>query len=332
MKQTLLALFAAIAFGATAAHGQAPPPSPATITFQSATYNDFRQVLTRQAPTASVSIHAKLEFPEQGRDRYPAVIVVHSLGGYREANEGYFAAELRKAGYATLTYDSFAARGTTGQVFSSSPGYLTAGVADAFVALRWLASEPRIDPGRIAILGFSYGGDVAHLTAFEPLRAALDPGSLRFAAHVAFYPAGSVGVIADGGGYTGSPVLMMLGGKDDNLPVAKIENYLAYAQAAGHPAPIELVIYPGAYHAWTVSDAPPLRFYPELVSTKKCPIILFGSGPPKILVGGETRPFDPGTYSACLREAPGYSLAYDAAVRAQSLADAQRFLARNLRR
>jgi dienelactone hydrolase len=309
---------------------QEPQAGSTAITFQSSTYNDFRQVLTRQAATASVSIRAKLEFPEQARDRYPAVIVVHSLGGYREANEGYFAAELRKSGYATLTYDSFAARGTTGQVFSATPGYLTAGVADAFAALRWLASEPRIDADRVAILGFSYGGDVAHLTAFESMRAALDPGSLRFAAHVAFYPAGSVGVIADRGGYTGSPMLMMLGGKDDNLPVAKIENYLAYAKAAGHPAPIELVVYPGAYHAWTVSDAPPLRFYPELVSTKKCPIILMGSGPPKILVGAETRPFDPDTYGACMREAPGYSLAYDAAVRAQSLADAERFLRQHL--
>lgn len=323
-------LFVAIAFGMAAAHGQAPPPGPATITFQSATYGNFRQVLTRQAPTASVSISAKLEFPEQARDRYPAVIVIHGLGGYRDAHEGYFAAELRKSGFATLTYDSFEARGTTGQALSGSPGYLTAGVADAFAALRRLAGEPRIDPDRIAILGFSYGADVAHLTAFEVMRAALEPGALRFAAHVAFYPAGSVGVIAERGAYTGSPVLMMLGGKDDNLPVVKIENYLAYAQAAGHPAPIELVIYPGAYHGWTVSDAPPLRFYPELVSTKKCPIILFGSGPPKILVRSETMPFDPGIYGACMREAPGYSLAYDAAARAQSLADALRFLARTL--
>jgi hypothetical protein len=79
-----------------------------------------------------------------------------------------------------------------------------------------------------------------------------------------------------------------------------------------------------------VSDAPPLRFYPELVSTKKCPIILLGSGPPRILVGAEPRPFDPGTYDACMREAPGYSLAYDPAVRAQSLADAERFLRQHL--
>jgi hypothetical protein len=34
-----------------------------------------------------------------------------TLAGYRDANEGHAAAELRKAGFATLTYDSFAARG-----------------------------------------------------------------------------------------------------------------------------------------------------------------------------------------------------------------------------
>ena len=28
---------------------------------------------------------------------------------------------------------------------------------------------------------------------------------------------------------------MLLGGKDDNLPVKKIETYLAYARAAGSP-------------------------------------------------------------------------------------------------
>jgi len=108
-----------------------------------------------------------LDFPEAAKDRYPAVIVVHTISGYRDANEGYAAAELRKAGFATLTYDSFAARGTTGAAMSASPGYLLAGVADAYAALRLLVNEPRIDPDRIAILGFSFGGDVAHLAAFD---------------------------------------------------------------------------------------------------------------------------------------------------------------------
>jgi dienelactone hydrolase len=103
--------------------------------------------------------------------------------------------------------------------------------------------------------------EVAHLAAFKRLRAALDPGQARFAAHVAYYPAGVFGAIAEPGAYTGSPILMLLGEKDDNLPVAKVDGYLAYVKAAGFPSPIETVIYQGAYHAWTVPNWTTLRFY-----------------------------------------------------------------------
>jgi chemotaxis receptor (MCP) glutamine deamidase CheD len=245
-------------------------------------------------------------------------------------NEGYAVAELRKAGFATLTFDSFAARGTTGAALSASPGYLLAGVADAYAALRGLSHEPRIDADRIAVLGFSFGADVAHLTAFEQLRSALSPGPGRFAAHVAFYPSGNLGAIAERGAYTGSPVLMLLGEKDDNLPLAKFENYLAYARAAGNPAPVETVIYPGAYHAWTVPSLATLRFYPDFVSAKKCPLLLIGPKQPMSLIDGRETPFDPGAFAACMAEAPGYSMGFDEAVRAQSIADAVRFLQRNL--
>ena len=290
----------------------------------------MRQLLAHEAPTRTVTVKANLGFPEQARNRYPAVIVVHSIGGYRDTNEGHVATELRKAGFATLTYDSFAARGTTGTALQGSSGYLLPGIADAYAALRLLSAEPRIDAGRIAIIGFSYGGEMAHLTAFETLRSALNPGPGRFAAHVAFYPGGNFGVIAEAGAYTGAPVLMLLGGKDENLPVAKIENYLAYARAAGAAAPIETVIYPGAYHAWTVSDQPTARFYPDLVSTKKCPLILLGRKAPAFLVDGEPKPFDPTAFAACAAAAPGYSTGFDAAVRTQSIADAIRFLQRSL--
>jgi len=326
MYQMLYVLLAAIAYGSAVGHCQAT-----TVTFQSSTYSDFRQLLTREAPAGTVMVRATLDFPEAAKDRYPAVIVVHTLGGYRDANEGYAAAELRKSGFATLTYDSFAARGTTGAAMSATSGYLPSGVADAYAALRQLANEPRIDASRIAIIGFSFGAEVAHLSAFEPLRSALDPGQGRFAAHVGFYPAGSMGMMAEGGAYTGSPVLMLLGEKDDNLPVAKIENYLAYARAAGHPAPIETVIYPGAYHAWTASNLTTLRFYPELLSTKKCPVLLLASNrPPALLIDGQAKPFEPGSLGKCMAEAPGYSMGFDEVVRARSLADAVRFLQRNL--
>jgi dienelactone hydrolase len=260
-------------------------------------------------------------------------VVVHTVAGYRDANEGAYAAELRQAGFATLTYDGFAARGSTGlELARSGPGLWSSGVADAYAALRLLADHPRIDASRIAIVGFSFGGEVAHLAALAGLRAALDPGQARFAAHVAYYPAGVFGAIAEPAAYTGSPILMLLGEKDDNLPVAKVESYLAYAKAAGSPAPIETVTYPGAYHAWTVPSWTSLRFYGEYPSTKKCPLILLGPARPVLLVDGQTKPFEPDSFGACMAEAPGYSMAYDAAVRTKSAAESIGFLRRQLLR
>jgi len=231
-----------------------------TVTFQSGSYADFRQLLSREAPAGEVSITATLSFPDQARDRYPAVVIVHSLGGYLESNEGWHAAELRKAGFATLTYDSPTARSMRQRSFSASSGAppWASAVAEAYSALRLLAGDPRIDASRIAIVGFSFGGEVAHLAAFERLRAALVPGQDRFAAHVSYYPAGVYGVAAEPAAYTGAPILMLLGEKDDNLPVAKAEEYLTYARSARVPRrpstsrSIRERITPGRFLAWAL--------------------------------------------------------------------------------
>jgi dienelactone hydrolase len=331
MHLCLVATIAATVLGAGMRQGQAGESGPDQVTFQSASYADFRQLLSRAAPNATVTVPATLSFPGEARDRYPAVVIVHSLAGYIDGNEGQYAAELRKAGFATLTYDGFAARGTTGIALASSgPGLWPNGVADAYAALKLLASDPRIDAQRIAIVGFSYGGEVAHLTAMDRLRAAVDQGSARFAAHVAYYPAGVFGAIAESGAYTGSPILMLLGEKDDNLPVVKVEGYLDYAKAAASPAPIEAKIYPGAYHAWTVPRLTTLRFYGEYPSSKQCPFILLGSGRPALLVDGQPAPFDPTGFGACMAKAPGYSMIYDAQVSAKSAADSIEFLRQRL--
>jgi hypothetical protein len=60
----------------------------------------------------------------------------------------------------------------------------------------------------------------------------------------------------------------------------------------------------------------------------KCPLILLGPKRPALLIDGEAKPFDPATFGACIAAAPGYSMGFDAAVRAQSIADTVRFLQR----
>ena len=86
------------------------------------------------------------------------------------------------------------------------------------------------------------------------------------------------------------------------MPVAKINGYVTYAKAAGAPAPIDVKVYPGGQHAWTVSTLGPLRFYPQYGSAKKCPFILLGSREPTLLIDGRAKPFDPNVIGACLRE------------------------------
>jgi dienelactone hydrolase len=322
-------LIVALVIGTAAAQANAE-----AVTFQSGSYADFRQLLSREAAPATVTIAATLSFPAEARDRYPAVVVVHTIAGYLEPNEGWHAAEFRKAGFATLTYDSPTAqrmRQISGIGSSGGPPWGSA-VAEAYAALRLLASDSRIDADRIAIVGFSFGGEVAHLAAFERLRAALVPGQIRFSAHVAYYPAGVHGVAAEREAYTGAPILMLLGEKDDNLPVAKAEAYLAYARAAGHAPPIDVSIYPGAYHAWTVPSLGAPRFYGQYNSTRKCPYLLLGSARPTLLVGGQERPMDVDALRTCLKEGRGYSMAYDESVRARSTSDVVAFLLKSLSR
>ena len=188
-----------------------------------------------------------------------------------------------------------------------------------------------MDSGRIGIVGFSFGGEVAHLTAFERLRNALMPGQLRFAADVAYYPAGVYGVIAEQRAYTGASILMMLGEKDDNWPLAKAEGYLTYARSAGYSPPIEVLIYPGAYHAWTVPSMSTLRFYPQHASTRKCPFILLGPDRASLLNGVQEMPLDLKALRNCMDQGRGYSMVYNASVRERSTAETVAFLLKHLR-
>jgi dienelactone hydrolase len=323
MRRYLLAAMAALVTAVSTAQVNAE-----TMMLRSGSYADFRQLVSREAATSEVSIAATLSFPDVARDRYPAVVIVHGLGGYVESNEGWHAAEFRKAGFATLTYDSPTARSMrqgSSTDSRSGPPWASA-VAEAYAALTLLAADPRIDASRIAIAGFSFGGEVAHLAAFERLRAALAPGQNRFAAHVFYYPAGVYGVAAEPAAYTGAPILMLLGEKDDNLPFAKAEEYLTYARSAGSALPIEVSIYPGAYHAWTVPSLGAARFYPQYPSTRKCPYLLLGPSRTALLISGREAPMDPKVMQSCLKDGQGYTMAYDESARAKSTRETVDFL------
>jgi len=122
---------------------------------------------------------------------------------------------------------------------------------------------------------------------------------------------------------------MLLGEQDDNLPVAKVEGYLAYASGAGHPAPITTVVYPGAFHAWTVPPGRPalLRAVREHAEVPVHPVRPRGAHRAR---GRARAAFDPDALAACRAAGPGYSMASDANTRTKSTADTVAFLQRHL--
>jgi dienelactone hydrolase len=118
---------------------------------------------------------------------------------------------------------------------------------DAFAALRYLQDQRFVDPTRIAVLGFSRGGGVALLAVDRGGVAGLFPAGFRAA--VGYYPdwRGISGVMA--------AATLILSGKDDDwLPIQACRDMMARRASKG--APVTLIVYPGATHAFNI-DAPP---------------------------------------------------------------------------
>lgn len=320
--------FWAILFGLAAAAAAAGPACAQKVELRSATYANLGALL-RGAISEPVVVPADFRLPAHAADRNPAVIVAHTIGGYDESNEGWFAARLREAGFATLTYDSFAARRLGRVTKGGDPSLRPSALADVYAGLNVLAAEPKIDPERIGVVGFSFGGGIAHVSAFGLVQRALAPDR-RFAVHVAFYPGWVLGVVGGPRAYTGAPVLMLFGEKDELTPPAKVHGYFEYLAKTHAGAPIETKTYPGAHHAWTNPRFAKARYFPEHGSAKKCPLALVGVRRPRFLIGGEERAFDRGRWRKCLADSRGYAMAYSAKTRAQSLADMLAFLRKHI--
>ena len=105
----------------------------------------------------TVNIVGHLFLPP-GSDKVPAVVLVHGSGGIYNAELDFWPKQFNAAGIAVFTLDMFGPRGVQSTAEDQSQVPFAADVADAFAALRLLATHPRIDAKRIAIMGFSRGG------------------------------------------------------------------------------------------------------------------------------------------------------------------------------
>lgn len=163
----------------------------------------------------------------------PVVLMLHGCGGMlnRQGEPSTrmhtYARLLNAQGWHAVAVDSLTPRGEREictQRTGSRQVTMTQRRADALAALQWVATQPGVDPQRLALLGWSNGGSavLASTNLNHPdvaqTRAALAAQSARVAMAVAFYP--GCATEAQRGYQPWAPTLLLLGLADDWTPAA----------------------------------------------------------------------------------------------------------------
>jgi dienelactone hydrolase len=177
----------------------------------------------------------------------PAVILLHSCSGNWQRTDERWAKRIASWGYVTLTVDSLGPRGID-SCRNTTPHDVD---RDAYRALKFLIRLPSVDPARVAVLGFARGGATAIRAVEHGPFEKTSPN--KFRAAIAFYP--SCGSFK---GYMTVPTLILIGEFDDWTPAEECRKMVDGRDTWGisrqeRGAPVKLIVYPGAYHAF---DAP----------------------------------------------------------------------------
>jgi dienelactone hydrolase len=206
----------------------------------SASVVDFETPLSRLQP-----LQGYLRQPA-GAGPSPAVVLLHSCNGSAQRLDERWGKLIAAWGYVTLTVDSFGPRGLKNTCSSGAPVDLA---LDAYRALGFLVQQRFVDSSRVAVLGFSQGAWQA-LSSVE--RGILEQASSnKFRAAIGFYPHCL--------GFKGNmtvPTLILIGELDDWTLAAECRNMVdgrddwGISRQQHQGAPIKLIVYPGAYHAF----------------------------------------------------------------------------------
>src|SRR5262245_280428 len=127
-----------------------------------------------------VTVNGELRIPAVSGTKRPAVVVIHGSGGLQDGVGTRYVEALNQAGIATLELDLFPRGGRPETPRHNFP--------HMYGGLIYLATHPRIDPARIGVMGFSWGGVLSLISATEELTHAYTGGAYRFAAHLPLYP------------------------------------------------------------------------------------------------------------------------------------------------
>jgi len=268
--------------------------------FQSVTLTD-QQFLLGEKNGKPVTLAGELRIPRPGNDRLPVVILLHSSGGIG----GYvtdWEADLHAMGVATFIIDSFTARGIVNTTYDQTQLGRLAMIFDAYRALELLAKHPRIDPARIAVMGFSRGGQAALYASLKRFQRMYGPSNLEFATYIAFFPDCTTTYHSDTE-VSDRPIRIFHGTADDSNPVAASRAYVERLKAKGKD--VHLTEYEGAAHHFPRQEYKKPVKLEKALTTRQCQLAEAENG---IVINVKTK--EPFTYAdPCVQRGPTF--AYD---------------------
>lgn len=201
---------------------------------------------------------------------YPAIVDVYGGPGIQRVLDTWMGASfvqiLTRAGYVVFQLDN---RGTAfrGAAFEA-PIHGKLGeveVADQVQGARWLAAQPFVDPGRLGVWGWSYGGYMTLMMMFKApdlFRAGVAGAPVTdWSLYDTHYTERYLGAPRENpAGYAASSVfpyakdlkgrlLVMHGMADDNVLFTNSTKLFGKLQDLGKP--FDVMVYPGAKHGLT---------------------------------------------------------------------------------
>jgi dienelactone hydrolase len=182
----------------------------------------------------------------QGTGRLPVIILVPGSGGLN-ANTDVWDRQFLSMGIATFTLDPFAGRGIVSTVVDQSQLGRLNEILDVYRSVAVLASHPRVDPSRIAVMGFSRGGQAALYSSLKRFHKLWNPTGVDLAAYIALYPPCSTTYIDDTD-VSEHPIRMFHGISDDYVQIEPCREYFKRLKSTAKD--VQMTEYPDTWHAY----------------------------------------------------------------------------------
>jgi dienelactone hydrolase len=202
----------------------------------------------------------------QGMGRLPLVVLVPGSGGIG-ASADVWDRQLESMGISTFAMDSFAGRGIVSTVVDQSQLGRLNMILDLYRSLAVLAAHPRVDPNRIAVMGFSRGGQATLYAALKRFHKMWNPGGVDPAAYIALYPPCITTYVGDTD-VSDHPIRIFHGISDDYVEIGPCRGYFARLKATA--GDIQMTEYPETWHAYDSPLLPPVPTVAQNAQTTHC--------------------------------------------------------------